>query len=163
MCKTFSQKLALVCLLLLAPLTFANERIWSETKPAVNLTHIFQGEINRKGKPVGLHAKFDGQLAQGAKIKKRRGKPNKVGVYTAIIAIKDPRSGQWKEKFSSMFPDDMEPKAVVKAILHAYKNRDKSKNKPWRGPSGHGFPIEGYTLRDGRINTAFPVYIRDRK
>lgn len=163
MYKTFFQALLIAALVLLAPLAIAKEKIWSETQPALNLTHIFQGEINRKGKPTGLHAKFDGKLAEGAKIKKVRGKPNKVGVYTAIVAIKDPRNGEWKEKFSSMFPDDMTPKEVVKAILHAYKNREKGKDKPWRGPSGHGFPIEGYTFRDGRINTAFPIYIRDRK
>lgn len=163
MLKTTSQRLLLAILILIAPLGISKERIWSETKPAVNLTHIFQGEINRKGKPVGLHAKFDGKLTEGAKIKKLRGKPNSKGVYTAIVAIKDPRTGEWKEKFSSMFPDDMKPKEVVKAILHAYKNREKGKSKPWRGPSGHGFPIEGYTFRDGRINTAFPIYVRDRK
>ena len=163
MVQKYSKYLLLAILLLLALPGQSKEKIWSETKPPVNLTHIFQGEINRKGKPTGVHAKFDGKLAEGAKIKKIRGKPNKAGVYTAIVAVKDPRSGEWKEKFSSMFPDDMKPKEVIEAILHAYKNREKGKSKPWRGPSGHGFPIEGYTFRDGRINTAFPVYIRDRK
>lgn len=157
------QGLLLSLLVLLAPNSFSREKIWSETRPALNLTHIFQGEINRKGKPVGLHAKFNGKLAEGAKIRRIRSKPNHVGVYTAEVSIKDYRTGEWKDKFSSMFPDDMAPKEVVKAILHAYKNREKGKSKPWRGPSGHGFTIEGYTLRDGRINTAFPVYIRDRK
>lgn len=161
--KKTIQGILLTVLVLLAPYSIAKEKIWSETKPAVNLTHIFQGETNRKGKPTGLHAKFSGTLAEGAKIRRIRNKPNKVGVYTAEISIKDTRNGQWKDKFSSMFPDSLTPKEVVKSILHAYKNREKGKKTPWRGPSGHGFPIEGYVLRDGRINTAFPVYIRDRK
>lgn len=163
MTKKLLQGLLLALLVFTAPNSIAREKIWSETKPPINLTHIFQGEINRKGKPTGLHAKFDGKLAEGARINRIKGKPNKVGVYTADVAIKDYQTGKWKNKFSSMFPDDMKPKEVVKAILHAYKNREKGKSKPWRGPSGHGFPIEGYTFRDGRINTAFPVYIRDRK
>ncbi len=154
---------SLVWLLVLLSPSASAEKIWTNTKPAINLTHIFQGEINRKGKPTGFHSKFNGKVAEGAKIVRIKGKPNKAGVYTADVAIKDPRNGQWKKKFSSMFPDDMKAKEVVRAILHAYKNRQKGKSTPWRGPSGHGFPIEGYLLRNGKINTAYPIYIRDRK
>ena len=142
---------------------FAEKSVWTETQPAINLTHIFKGEINRRGKPTGLHAKFNGQLAKGAKILKVKGRPNQAGVYTAEVAVQDAGSGQWKSKFSSIFPDKLQAKDVLQAILHAYKHRHSGSDAPWRGPSGLGFPIEGYLSRRGGINTAYPIYIRDRK
>ena len=36
------------------------ERGWSRTVPEINLTHIFFGEINRSGKPVGYHSRPGG-------------------------------------------------------------------------------------------------------
>ena len=157
-------RLFLIALLLfsVALPAVAAKKQWTNTKPAINATHVFLGEINRRGKPTGFHAKLNGKIHKDAKIVRIQSEPNKVGVYTARIAIRDPDSGEWKEKFSSMFPDELDVKTIVMAIEHAYRNRDKSREQPWRGPSGYGFPIEGYTLRDGRINTAYPIYIRDR-
>ncbi|MEN8213263.1 MAG: EndoU domain-containing protein [Pseudomonadota bacterium] len=139
----------------------AGKKLWTKTSPAVNATHIFIGEINRRGKPTGFHAKTKGQTPKDAKIIAVKSRPNQAGVYTAQVGIYDKRSRQWKQKFSTMYPDDMEPAEIVKAVLHAYSNRKPGKSQPWRGPSGHGFPIEGYLLNDGRINTAYPIYIHD--
>ena len=139
----------------------ANNTLWSQTTPAVNATHIFIGEINRRGKATGFHAKTKGQIPRDAKIIAVKSGPNRAGVYTAMIAIYDRRSRQWREKFSTMYPDDMAPAEIIEAVLHAYALRDKGRSQPWRGPSGHGFPIEGYLLNDGRINTAYPIYVRD--
>lgn len=132
---------------------------WSKTSPAVNLHHVFEGEINRKGKPVGYHSRPGGVDPDSAKIVKMRDQPNSAGVYTAIIAVRD--QGQWKEKFSSFFPDNMSQQQVVDAVLNAYRNSSNKKSQPWQGPSGLGFDIQGYTLSKGDINTAFPVYRRD--
>lgn len=131
---------------------------WSKTSPAINLHHVFEGEINRKGKPVGYHSRPGGQDPHGAKLVKIRDKPNKAGVYTAIIAVSD--QGDWKEKFSSFFPDSMSQQDVVDAVLNAYRNSSDKKKQPWQGPSGLGFDIQGYTMSRGDINTAFPVYRR---
>lgn len=149
-------------LCLLSTTSFAQEKVWTKTSPAINVTHIFKGEINRRGKPTGLHAKFNNKLPKSSKIIRIKGKPNAAGVYTADVAINDPKSDEWKRKFSSMFPDKLSAKEVLTAILHAYKNREPNKKRPWRGPSGHGFTIEGYLLKDGRINTAYPIYVRDK-
>ena len=154
--------LLLFLLFLAAAATSGSETLWTSTQPAVNATHIFQGEINRHGKPTGFHARINGEIPGNIRILRVRGKPNSAGVYTAQIAIRDPETGKWKEKFSSIFPDDMSPAEVIDAILHAYENREKGRSRPWRGPSGRGFPIEGYLLRNGRINTAYPIYVRDR-
>jgi hypothetical protein len=132
---------------------------WSSTTPAINLPHVFEGEINRKGKPVGYHSRPGGRDAPGARIVSMRDGPNSKGVYTANIEIQD--GGQWKQKFSSFFPDSMSQQQVIDAIINAYSNSNNKKSQPWQGPSGHGFDIQGYTLSKGDINTAFPVYRRD--
>jgi hypothetical protein len=158
---------AAVALLLTLGLTLAwqnacaDNKLWSQTNPAVNATHLFIGEINRGGKATGFHAKTKGQIPRDAKVITVKSGPNQAGVYTAMVAIYDRRSRQWREKFSTMYPDDMEPAEIIEAVLHAYKHRDRGRSQPWRGPSGHGFPIEGYLLKDGRINTAYPIYVRD--
>ncbi|MCH9669937.1 MAG: EndoU domain-containing protein, partial [Gammaproteobacteria bacterium] len=85
--------------------------------------------------------------------------PNRAGVYTASIEIRDGR--EWKEKFSSFFPDKMSEAQVIEAVLTAYKRSSDPKRQPWRGPSGLGFDIQGYTLSRGDINTAFPIFKKD--
>jgi len=137
------------------PAAYRSGSKWSDTSPEINLHHIFEGEINRSNKPVGYHSRPGGIDADGAKIVRIRDKPNSVGVYTATIAVRD--GNQWKEKFSSFFPDSMSADDVTEAVLSAYKNSSKDGAK-WQGPSGHGFEIQGYTTSRGGINTAFPVY-----
>jgi len=129
---------------------------WSSTRPEINLWHVFEGEINRRGKPVGYHSRPNGKDAPNARIKSIKSKPNRQGVYTANIEIRD--GNQWKGKFSSFFPDNMSQQQVVDAILHAYNNSKDPNKQPWSGPSGHGFQIQGYTTSKGGINTAFPVF-----
>ncbi len=133
---------------------------WSTTEPNVNLWHIFDGEINRSGKPVGYHSRPNGQDPANARIVSIRDQPNRAGVYTATIEIKD--GGQWKQKFSSFFPDSLSRNEVIDVILHAYKQRTSGDKQPWSGPSGLGFTVQGYTSGRGGINTAFPVFVRSQ-
>jgi len=133
---------------------------WSSTEPNINLWHVFEGEINRKGKPVGYHSRPGGQDPAGARIKALRDEPNRAGVYTATIEIRD--GDQWKQKFSSFFPDSMSQNEVINAVLNAYHNSSNQQAQPFEGPSGHGFSIQGYTSSQGGINTAFPVYVRSQ-
>lgn len=132
---------------------------WSKTSPALNLHHIFEGEINRKGKPVGYHSRPGGSDADGARIVSIKDRPNRAGVYTANIEIRD--GNQWKGKFSSFFPDNMSQQEVTDAILSAFRSSKDKKKQPWQGPSGLGFDIQGYTMSRGDINTAFPIFRRD--
>ncbi|ASJ71046.1 EndoU domain-containing protein [Granulosicoccus antarcticus] len=131
---------------------------WSQTDPNVNQWHIFAGEINRSGKPVGFHSRPGGQDPASARVKSIRDKPNRAGVYTASIEIQD--GAQWKGKFSSFFPDSLSRNEVLQAIVNAYANSDNPKAQPFEGPSGLGFTIQGYTSNQGGINTAFPIYVR---
>lgn len=131
---------------------------WSDTNPKLNLWHIFEGEINRKGKPVGYHSRPGGKDPAKARVNQVKSRPNNAGVYTASISVQD--GGQWKEKFSSFFPDKMNQSDVITAVLNAYKNSKNPKKQPWTGPSGLGFSIQGYTTSRGDINTAFPVFAK---
>jgi len=156
--------LALLALLTAcAPQTAHGERVWTQTEPAINATHVFLGEINRKGKPTGYHARPGGEDPRSARVLRKSEGPNAAGVYTAQVAVRDPITSEWKQKFSTFFPDRLSHQQVIAAILHAYRNREHGNDEPWRGPSGLGFPIQGYTLRDGRINTAYPIYVKDRR
>jgi hypothetical protein len=133
---------------------------WSRTSPAVNETHIFHGEVNRRGKPVGFHARPGGRDPQTARLVRIVDRPNRRGVYTAEVEIKN-GEGRWVRKRSTFFPDGMDRAAVIAAVLNAYKSRAPGGAEKFRGPSGKGFTIEGWLLDGGRINTAWPVYAND--
>lgn len=130
----------------------------SRTSPPVNLTHIFEGEINKRGKPVGYHSRPGGKDPANARVARVIDRPNQLGVYTAEVEI---RSGsRWLSKRSTFYPDRMDRAAVLQAILNAFKNRTPGSSEKFRGPSGRGFTIEGY-YQNGRINTAYPIFTRE--
>ncbi|WP_119166180.1 EndoU domain-containing protein [Algihabitans albus] len=140
------------------------EPVWSVSEPPVNLTHVFCGEINRRGRPVGFHARPNGDDPPNARLIEVLDGPNALGVYTAEVAVRRPATG-WQtadEKFSSFFPDSMTPQQILDAILTAFHEARDGEGK-WRGDPGFGFLIEGWLLPDGRrINTAWPIYLEDR-
>lgn len=129
---------------------------WSDTDPAINLHHIFEGEVNKRGKPVGYHSRPDGEDPSGARVTRIVDGPNGEGVYIADVEIRT-RSDRWLRKRSTFFPDEMSRDQVVQAILHAWGDGQKLGDGRFRGDSGEGFTIEGRTLNDGRINTAYPI------
>lgn len=133
---------------------------WSSSRPEINLWHVFEGEINRKGKPTGFHSRPGGIDPANARVVSVKDRPNRAGVYTANIEVRDGR--QWKSKFSSFFPDSLDQQQVIDVILYAYKNSKNPDKQPWSGPSGLGFQVQGYTSSRGGINTAFPVYNRNQ-
>jgi hypothetical protein len=131
---------------------------WSRTSPPINVTHIFEGEINSRGKPVGFHSRPGGRDPQGARLVRVVDRPNRSGVYTAEVEI---RSGSdWLAKRSTLYPDRLDRDAVIQAVLHAFTGRTTGNAEKFRGPSGNGFTIEGY-YQNGRINTAYPIFARD--
>lgn len=128
----------------------------SDTAPPINLTHVFEGEINRKGRPVGFHARPGGRNPAGARLVRVLDRANRHGVYTAAVEIRT-GDGRWLEKRSTFYPDRMSRSEVVAAILHAYRRRSTGAAEKFRGPSGQGFTIEGW-MQNGRINTAYPIF-----
>lgn len=133
---------------------------WSDTNPNINLWHVFEGEINRSGKPVGFHSRPGGNDPANARVVSIRDQPNRAGIYTATIEVRD--GNEWKDKFSSFFPDSMSRDEVINAILNAYNNSSDPNAQPFEGPSGLGFTIQGYTSNRGGINTAFPIFVRSQ-
>lgn len=128
----------------------------SDTRPPVNLTHIFEGEINRKGRPVGFHSRPGGKNPARARLVRVLDGPDRTGVYTAAVEIRT-QDGRWLEKRSTFYPDRMKRHEVVTAIVNAYRHRTTGKSEKFRGPSGLGFTIEGW-YQQGRINTAYPIF-----
>ena len=130
---------------------------WSPSDPPINVTHIFEGQINRRGKPVGFHSRPGGRDPENARLVRILDGPNRAGVYTAEVEIRD--GGRWLEKTSTLYPDAMGREQVIAAVLHAFRERASGGGERFRGPSGRGFTIEGY-YQDGRINTAYPIFQR---
>lgn len=124
---------------------------------AVDEEHIFEGEINRRGRPVGFHSRPGGRDPEGARVVRVLDSPNAQGVYTARVEIFDPDSGEWLDKRSSFFPDHLDRDEVLAVIRGAFGGRTLEEGDRWRGPSGLGFQVEGYLLGD-RINTAYPLF-----
>ncbi|MEA2560168.1 MAG: hypothetical protein QOH06_1672 [Acidobacteriota bacterium] len=137
----------------------SSDEEWSDTEPAINLEHVFEGQVNRRGKPVGFHSRPGGKDPAGARVVRRVSGPNALGVYIAEVEIRN-GSGRWLKKTSTLYPDKLSRDEVVAAILHAWEERRDMGGGKFQGPSGTGFTIEGYTLDDGGINTAYPLYKR---
>ena len=140
----------------------SSDEEWSDTEPAINLEHVFEGQVNRRGKPIGFHSRPGGRDPAGARVVRRVSGPNALGVYIAEVEIRN-GSGRWLKKTSTLYPDKLSRDEVVAAILHAWEERRDMGGGKFQGPSGTGFTIEGYTLDDGGIggiNTAYPLYKR---
>lgn len=132
---------------------------WSDTDPNINLSHIFSGEINQHGKPVGFHVRLNGKNPEFSRVKEILSGPNRRGVYTAIVEIFDARTNLWKEKFSSFFPSRLTKSQIIDLILTSYEKGKQAGKRKWRAKSAEGFVIEGYTTARGGINTAYPIYV----
>ena len=88
----------------LPPVCVIGEQHWSATQPPVNLSHIFCGELNRRDKAVGLHARPGGALPATVRDFTLLTPPDADGVYEARFSIGEGRRWRDKER-SSFFPD----------------------------------------------------------
>lgn len=122
--------------------------------------HIFEGEINKKGKAVGCHhitAIKSGQSKIVSVVKQ----PNAKGVYEAVVEVYDKNKGVWirKDARSTFFPDSWSKQKVIEEIEAAFNSPDRilAGNK-WTSVSPSGVKIGGYTDNNGNIATAYPIY-----
>ena len=133
-------------------------KVWSNTSPQINETHIFCGEINSRWKPTWFHSKINWKIPKTVQIIKQE-KANRFGVYNAKIKIYDIKNKYFKNKFSSIFPEKLSKQEVEKAILNAWKHKKYYKHSKFVWPSGLWFDISGYTYKwKNKINTAYPIY-----
>jgi hypothetical protein len=126
-----------------------------------NWDHLFEGEVNSKGKAVGYHSRPGGVDPAGARVVEVTKPPDAHGVYEARVAVKDPASGVEipKGARSTFFPDSWSAERVKAEVSSAYRNRVEIEPGHWKGTSTSGVPIEGYDGPQG-IKTAFPKYTK---
>src|SRR5262245_66102899 len=99
------------------------EAAWRTGQPAINEIHIFEGEINRQGRPVGFHARPGGKDPRYARVVRIANGPKRVGVYDAQVEVYHLGYGQWLPKRSTLFPDALDSPHVQADVLHAYHQR----------------------------------------
>lgn len=119
------------------------------TEGAIN--HIFNGEVNGRGKAVGHHYEgiepTEGRVEPGTKTS-----PDRNGVYEALVSV----NGVVKRGGSSFFPREWSPQQVVNAINEAYEHKNSIGGNKYRGDF-NGLIIEMYISPEGKIRSAYPV------
>lgn len=149
----------------------------------INLEHIFCGELNRKNRFTGFHARPQGQNpATIARVEMASGSENTNGVYEATVYWNMDRDADERPvnpaKFSTMFPDDCSRDQIIASILYA--SRHVLSACPAGAPGwtrcGLNRPDDqavapqycvgkdltsrftiAFALHEGRVNTAFPL------
>ena len=137
---------------------------WSDHRPAINMRHVFCGEI-RKDKPKGFHStklRDSSDVVTGVRGISR----SASGIYTGTVVFADDQT-----KFSTFFPDACTVDEVLASIHHASTHiggdhpawgqlgpSAPADNADWfcLDHSGRAFPIRMGLFDDGRVNTAFP-------
>ncbi len=131
----------------------------SELKNAENFTdssieHIFEGQVNGRGKAVGYH--YEGiEGTAGKTITGSELPANELGVYKAQVEVNGvPKTANGG--FSSFFSKNMSPQEVVDAINEAYSNHVLKTGNEYYGYSSNGMKITMYLNKEGKIISAFP-------
>jgi len=133
-------------------------KVWSDTVPKINKTHIFCWEYNSKWKPTWFHSMPNWIAPKTIEIYELE-KKNKYWVYNAKIWVYDIKNDKFRNKFSSIFPDNLSKDEVENAILTAWENKYYYKNSQFKWKSGLWFEIWWYTYKwKDKINTAYPIY-----
>ena len=120
------------------------------------IKHIFEGEVNNRGKAVGYH--YEGvENTTGEVVAGTKTIPDRNGVYEANVII----NGVSKRGGSTFFPREWSPQQVVNAVNEAYAVRYHIPPQPNRfeGRLSSGLKVQMF-LDDGRppkIRSAFPV------
>ena len=120
-----------------------------------SLIHIFEGDINRRGRAGGYHYDMvegtSGSIIEGTKSPAL----NDAGVYEAKVEVngtlKKANGGK-----STFFPDHMSPQEVVDSINEAYSNMELIEGSRYSGTSRNGIDIEIILNSEGKIITAYP-------
>ena len=123
-----------------------------------SLIHIFEGDINRKGRAGGYHYDMvegtSGSIIEGTKSPAL----NDAGVYEAKVKVNETLKKANGGK-STFFPDSMSPQEVVDTINEAYSNMELIEGSRYSGTSRNGIGIEIILNSEGKIITAYPQKI----
>ena len=120
-----------------------------------SMSHIFEGDINTKGRAGGYHYDMvegtSGSIIEGTKGPVL----NDARIYEAKVEVNGmPKKANVKK--STFFPDHMSPQEVVDAINEAYSNMELIEGSRYSGTSRNGIDIEIILNSEGKIITAYP-------
>ena len=120
------------------------------------IEHIFEGQVNAKGKAVGYHYKgIEG--TSGNVIPETESSTNNFGIYKAKVEVNGiPKTANGG--FSSFYPKSMSPQEVIGSINEAYRNRVYIRGNTYSGLTSSGMEIEMFLDKNGKIISAYPVY-----
>ena len=123
-----------------------------------SLIHIFEGDINRKGRAGGYHYDMV-EGTSGSIIESTKGPVlNDAGIYEAKVEVNGtPKKANGGK--STFFPDHMSPQEVVDTINEAYSNKiyQEGSRGVYIGNSKEGIKIKMFLTDDGKIITAYPT------
>ena len=123
-----------------------------------SLIHIFEGDLNKKGRAGGYHYDMiegtSGSIIEGTKSPAL----NDAGIYEAKVEVNGiPKKANGGK--STFFPDHMSPQEIVDAINEAYSNMELIEGSRYSGTSQNGIDIEIILNSEGKIITAYPQKI----
>ena len=120
------------------------------------IEHIFEGQVNARGKAVGYH--YEGiEGTSGNVIPGTESSVNNIGVYKAQVEV----NGMTKTAnggFSTFYSKNLSPQQVVDAINEAYSNCELKlgTRNTYQGVANNGMKIDMFLDQSGKIISAFP-------
>ena len=121
------------------------------------IEHIFEGQVNARGRAVGYH--YEGiENTAGKVIAGTESTANNLGVYQAQVEVSGIAKSVNNGYSSSFFPKNMNPQEVINNINQAYTNRVFIRGNRYRGISSGGIEIEMFLDNNNKIISAFPIY-----
>ena len=120
------------------------------------IEHIFEGQVNARGKAVGYH--YEGiEGTSGNVIPGTESSVNNFGVYKAQVEVNGiPKTANGG--FSTFYLKSMSPQEVVDSINEAYQNRVYIRGNTYSGLTSSGMEIEMFLDKNEKIISAYPVY-----
>ena len=120
------------------------------------IEHIFEGQVNARGKAVGYH--YEGiEGTSGNLIPGTESSINNFGVYKAQVEVNGiPKTANGG--FSTFYSKNMSPQQVIDAINEAYKNQVYVRGNTYIGTTSSGMKIIMFLDETGKIISAYPIY-----
>ena len=120
------------------------------------IEHIFEGQVNARGKAVGYH--YEGiEGTSGNVIPGTESSVNNIGVYKAQVEVNGiPKTENGG--FSTFYSKNLSPQQVVDAINEAYSNCELKlgTRNTYQGVANNGMKIDMFLDQSGKIISAFP-------
>lgn len=120
------------------------------------IEHIFEGQVNARGKAVGYH--YEGiEGTSGNVIPGTESSVNNIGVYKAQVEVNGiPKTANGG--FSTFYSKNLSPQQVVDAINEAYSNCELKlgTRNTYQGVANNGVKIDMFLDQSGKIISAFP-------